>query len=204
MRAATPVVTEPDPLDTSVSFTEDSAQSGYYGDEATIAGQLNDEDGLPISGAELSFELVGADGTTSWTATTDATGVASSTRTVTEQPGDYQLFVHYAGAEGTYEPSSNTAAFSVLKETSAQVLDVTGNGSKRIIKATLTEDDGPAISGATIVFFANGTRIGEAVTDGSGVASIAAPSGWRGKDITFESRFESTALYDGSAAQKAV
>ena len=188
---------------TSVSFGETPA-SGSHTDEATFSATLVDDDGAAIEGAELAFSLVGADGVTEWTATTDAAGVASSTRTLTEQPGDYQLSVHYAGAAGSYEPSSNTMMFTVLKEVSEQVLTVTGRGSKRTLDARLTEDDGPAISGATIVFFGNGTRIGEAVTDGSGVATLAPPPGWRGNEITFESRFEPTPRYEGSSAQQAV
>lgn len=196
--------TDPVAVDTAVAFTEGSAEAGHYGDDVEIAAQLSDDKGLPISGAELAFELVGADGTTQWTATTDATGVASSSRTLTEQPGDYQLFVRYAGAEGTYESSSNTMSFAILRETTEQTLTVAGNGSKRTITATLNEDDGPAIEGMTISFFANGTAIGEAVTDASGSASIGAPPGWRGKDITFESRFAPTNRYEGSSAQQAV
>lgn len=196
--------TTPTAENTAVGFTSSSAQAGYFGDEATFSAQLLDEQGLPVSGADLTFELVGAGGSAQWSAVTDLTGVATTTRVLTDLPGDYQLFVRYAGAEGTYEPSSNTMSFAVLREVTEQTLTVDGNGSKRTITATLTEDDGPAIGGVTISFFANGTAIGEAVTNDAGTVSISAPPGWRGNEITFESRFTPTNRYEGSSAQQAV
>ncbi|MDQ4065544.1 MAG: thrombospondin type 3 repeat-containing protein, partial [Actinomycetota bacterium] len=103
-----------DTMPTTVAFT--SANGGQHGDEATIAARLTDADGAPIEGAELAFELSGDNITSRWTATTNAEGVARTTRTLSESAGEYNLTVHYAGKADVYDPSSSQTVFVVDPE----------------------------------------------------------------------------------------
>ena len=90
-------------------------------------------------------------------------------------------------------------------EASTTVLSVTGKGSKRVLTATLTgTDSGSPIAGETIVFTANGTDIGTATTNEDGVATLSAPPGWRGGDITFVATFAGNDSYTGSSDSESV
>lgn len=194
-----PTATEPVPADTTVAFTDGSADAGYYSDEATIAARLTDDTGAPIAGAELAFELTGENGVERWTATTDADGVGTATRTLTGVPGTYNLTVEYAGQTDVYNPDSDQQFFTIEKEQTVTTLDVRGKGKSRTLTATLNEDDSPPLAGQEIVFYADGTEIGRATTNGDGVATLAAPPGWRGDHYLFEARFAGTENYQESS-----
>ena len=185
--------------DTTVMFTDNSADAGQFSDDATIAARLVDDVGAPIEGAELVFELTGENGVEGWTAETDADGVASTTRTLTGAPGTYNLTVNYAGETDVYNPDSDQKFFTIDKETSVTTLVVAGKGSKRTLTATLAEDDGPKLGGQEIVFFANGTEIGRATTNADGVATLSAPPDYRGGRFNFEASFAGTDYYSSSS-----
>ena len=183
---------------TAVELTGDSA--GHFSDEATISAQLVDEQGEPIEGAELAFEMTGADGVEErWTATTNGDGIGSETRTLTSAPGDYNLTVLYAGQTDVYEGDTDQDFFTIEKELTVTTLGVKGQGERRTLRATLNEDDSPALAGQEIVFFADGTEIGRATTNGHGMAVFTTPPGWRGEHL-FEARFAGTESYRESSA----
>ena len=184
---------------TTVAFTDASADAGRYGDQARIAARLTDEAGAPIQGAELVFEMTGAEGVETWTVTTNDQGVGSVERTLTASPGTYNLTARFAGVEGDYEPHSDQRFFVIEKEQTVTDLVVTGKGSKRRLTATLAEDDGPALGGREFVFYVDGTEIGRATTNANGVATLAPPQAYRGDRFNFEARFDGTNVYQGSA-----
>ena len=186
-------------VDTTVAFTDGSADGGQFSDEAAISARLTDDAGEPIAGAEIVFELTGANGAESWTATTDADGVGSVTRTLTGAPGTYNLTVNYAGETDVYNASADQQFFAIDKEGTVVVLTVAGKGKKRTLTATLTEDDRPALAGQEIVFYADGTEIGRASTNENGVVTLAAPPDYRGGGFNFEARFAGTDNYQASS-----
>ncbi|HWC15281.1 MAG TPA: thrombospondin type 3 repeat-containing protein [Actinomycetota bacterium] len=196
----------PEPAGTTVAFTSGSA--GQYGDDATIAAQLLDEDGTPISGAELAFELSGTNAddqpvSVTWSATTGDHGVASETRTLSHDAGTYNLTVHYAGQEDSYEPSSDHTTFVIDPEATVTTLDVTGKGKKRTITATLAEDDGGPLD-RMLVFYATDadgvrTEIHRAATK-NGTVTFTAPQGYRGDHFDYEAVFDGERNYAGSSA----
>ena len=188
-----------EPAPTTVTFTDDSADAGQYGDEVSIAARLVDDGGAPMDNTELTFEMTGEAGTERWTAVTDADGVASATRTLTGAPGTYNLTVNYAGRPEVFASDSDQGFFTIEKEATVTTLDVAGKGSKRTLTATLGEDDGPALGGQEIVFLANGTEIGRATTNDNGVAVLNAPQGYRGDHFNFEARFAGTENYRESS-----
>jgi hypothetical protein len=83
-------------------------------------------------------------------------------------------------------------------------LTVEGKGSKRTLTALLTDDVSAPIAGQTIVFTANGAEIGTATTNESGLATLTAPAGYRGGDITFTAIYGGNALYAASSDSETV
>lgn len=189
--------TEPARTGTEVSFTSASAASGNYTDSAHLEAQLRDEAGVPVSAADLTFELGGTEGTETFTATTGADGVASVEAPLAGRPGDYNLVVRYAGGE-LHEGSANQRVFTVEPEVTAIDLTIEGKGDKRTLSAVLAEDDGAPLAGSTILFYGDGTLIGEDDTDGGGVATFSLPSKYRGAKHEFAARYEGDDYYLGS------
>jgi pimeloyl-ACP methyl ester carboxylesterase len=197
----TPGAVTPEEIVTTVSFTERSDDSAQYSDTATLEARLTDSAGAPLAGEQLGFSL----GASSAMGTTDADGVASVTVSINDAPGAYDAIVSYGGREGDLTPAVGSAPFTITKEDSVTTLTVSGNGSKRTLTALLTDSDAPTpVAGQTIVFTANGTQIGTATTDGSGRASISAPPGYRGGDITFAAAFGGNDFYSASSDNERV
>lgn len=155
---------------TDLRFTDASARSGQYSDDAEVAARLSDGDGNPIEGAELTFELVGRDASRSFTGMTDASGVAASTLLLEEQPGPYELRVRYAGTT-LYEGSADATGFVLAREDTDTTLRVTGSGRSKTLMAHLVDQDsGSGLSGRSIDFFVDAGFVGSAVTGDDGVA----------------------------------
>ena len=184
---------------TSLSFTAGSATGGQYSDDATFETTLTDsETGAPIEGEDVTFTLAGADGSTSWTDTTDADGIATTTVTLDRAPGAYQLTARYDGDDQRFG-SADEAPFAIDREDTDLALRVDGKNSKRTIVATLTDrDSGAGIAGRTIEFLSDGSTLGTATTNSEGVATHEAKAGNR----SFEVRFAGDDYYVASSAQQ--
>lgn len=198
----TPGATTPEEDVTGVSFTDRSDDAAQYSDTATLEARLTDSGGAPLADEEVAFSL----GSSSASGTTDADGVATVTFPLNDAPGDYNAMVSFAGRAGELTPAVSTAPFTVMKEDSETTLTVSGKGSKRTLTATLADADASTspLAGQTIVFRANGTQIGTATTNESGVATLAAPAGYRGGDITFRADYEGNGFYTASGDSKSV
>lgn len=187
----------PGPAETEVEFTSNSATAGDYSDDVTFAARLTADD-QPLADEIVTFDLTGADGTESITASTDQNGVASATTTLDRAPGSYQLTARYAGSED-YAPSATTTSFVIERENTTLTLEVTGRGEDRVLDVHLGDaDSGRAVAGREIVFYAEGTEIGRAHTDDSGRASSRVPPRYRGAKTTYEARFEGDDYYEPS------
>ncbi len=153
-----------------------------------IAGAVNTQNALELrlDGAWTVAPNVAIDGEPAAVSLTD--GVAA----VTVPAGTHSLVI----TPGVEQPAQIPTVLS---------LSVTGKGSKRTISATLTEaDSGSPLVGETIVFSGNDTQIGTATTDEDGVATIDAPPGWRGNEITFTATFAGNDSYAGSSDSESV
>ena len=182
---------------TTLEFTDRHDTGGQYSDGATFQARLTDDDG-PLADKSVTFELTGDDGTTSWTATTDADGIATVDTPITRAPGTYQLVVRYGGDEATLA-SANQSSFAVDREDTDLTLAISGKNSKRTLVATLTDRDGGAgIQGRSVEFFGDGQSLGTSTTNGDGVATMAAKAGNR----AFEARFPGDGYYLASSAQQ--
>ncbi|MDP9066749.1 MAG: hypothetical protein M3N53_00180 [Actinomycetota bacterium] len=194
---AEPVRSEQQP--TALQITEASQEAGQYSDGTLFQAELKDASGAPVAGAELSFELAGADGSRSFGAVTDDNGLASVTPILTERPGAYELTASFAGSE-TFQPASATAPFLVEKEDTALSLQVTGRGSRRTLTADLTDaDSAEGVAGREVEFFVDGSSIGSGTTDVGGSASIEVPPRYRGGQHVFEARFYGDDFYQPSS-----
>jgi hypothetical protein len=160
---------------------------------------LTDGAGAAIPGAEVTFELVGAESARSLNATTDDAGVAAVTPTLDEKPGSYQLVARYAGEPDRYLPDAEPAGFVVEKDDSALALAVTGNGSKRTARATLTDQDSAGgLAGRSVAFFVDGQQVGTAVTDAAGVATLDPAGAKLNGRREVAARFDGDDFYAGS------
>jgi melibiase-like protein len=93
---------------TTITYTGDT--SVRYGSSAALSARLVDASGSPIGGAAVVFRL----GEQSYTATTDAAGVASIRAQTTPGPGTYELITRYAGSESN-GPAEDRDSFTVQK-----------------------------------------------------------------------------------------
>ncbi|HJR45757.1 MAG TPA: hypothetical protein VJ927_09150 [Actinomycetota bacterium] len=190
------------PLPTTVSFTERSAPTGQHSDEALFEARVADSDGAPLEGAELVFELTGADSSRTMSAITDADGVGAIPVALEEAPGPYHLTVRYLGSE-QHQPSADSTVFVVDKENTGLELVVSGKGKDKVLEVRLADhDSGTGIAGRTIDLYADGEAIGSVITDNDGGATQSVPTRYRGGRHNFEARFEGDSHYLGSGARE--
>ncbi|HEY7875053.1 MAG TPA: prolyl oligopeptidase family serine peptidase [Actinomycetota bacterium] len=179
---------------TSLAFTPGSDRSAQYSDSATLEARLAEASRAPIAGRALSFSL----GSSSATAQTDGDGVARVTLPIADAPGDYAATVSFAGADGALDPALATEAVSITRDDSATAM-VSGGGKSPLIAELTDADSASGLAGRTIVFFADGDRVGAATTNADGVASMESPKNKRGKGVVFEAVFEGDTFYARSS-----
>jgi hypothetical protein len=86
-----------------------------------------------------------------------------------------------------------------------QVLDTAltlvreGQGNAARLVATLLDENGVAVTGASIDFLGDGSALGVATTDASGVATIPLEGRYRGGKHAFEALFGGNDSYTGSS-----
>ena len=191
---------DPGPATTTLSFTENSSESGQYTDNARFEAVLTDTaTGAPLEGADIVFEITGASGTRSLSAVTDAAGLASTDFKVIEQPDQYVVSARYGGDEET-AGSADSAGFVVDREDSTTDLAVQGTSKATTAVATLADADDAAagLSGHTVEFFADGRSLGTAVTNADGVASLDVPKKDAKKGTSYRAVFPGDGYFLGS------
>lgn len=188
---------------TTLAFTKDVPASGQFTDQVPLAATLTDASGNPVAGQTVLFDLSSANASRHLEATTDANGVASTALTLDMAPGDYRLTASYPGNGSTYNSSAAAQPFAITKEDSAMSAYTSGSGSKKTITARLTQadDQTSGIAGVVVSFYADGSYVGDATTDGSGTVTFTAPAGSRGKKSTYEVRFAGNDYYRSASAQ---
>lgn len=187
---------------TRVQFTSAVPSSGQYSDSLPLEARLTDAAGGAIAGEPLTFQLLSHDEFRQVEGITDASGIARATLTLDTPPGAYDVLVGYAGKKDTWQASSAGQPFTVNKEDTATTLAVSGGGSKRNLTATVADGDDPArkVAGVVVSFYADGQKIGEAVTNESGVATLTASPGSRGSSTAYQARFAGNSFYLASAS----
>ncbi len=182
---------------TTVRFGDGAASAAQYGDAFPLEAVLRDDAGAPMADQELTFQLTGAPMTRQVSARTDAAGVARAELIADLAPGSYSLVVGYAGQAG-FRTASATRAFMVVKETTALVLVVSGNGAKRTLQATLSEADRSTqrLGGLVLRFYGDGKLLGDIVTDDKGSAVMSGVKSAKSYNV----QFAGSTFYEASAA----
>ena len=175
----------------------DTPGSGQYSDTVDLTARLTSE-GQPVADAPVTFEISGAEWSSSVNGTTDADGLVTVGLPLDGVPGPYLVTARFDGND-SYEGSADVTPFVIDQEDTAVALTIEGKGSQTTLRAVLTDaDSNSGIGGRSIAFFADGEGIGEAVTDDSGVAVLAPPPRYRGGNRTYKARFDGDRYYLGS------
>jgi hypothetical protein len=144
-----------------------------WSDLATLSAVLLDENGQPLAGKQLAFQLDdGKDSTL--TAITDASGRASVRYgSVVVPAARYPLSVRFGGDSGA-GPSSMTGTLEVSPEAVSfdSLLVTKPSATTRLITARLLDDDKTAVAGARVDWWINGKRVAGNLTDKTGRAQL--------------------------------
>jgi hypothetical protein len=184
----------PRPRDTSLVFTDPSAAAGQFSDRTRWAALLTA--GAPVAGKTVNFTLKSGDTTRTFSAVTDADGIASLTPKLRDIPGDYTLTVNFAG-EGELQPSSVAMPFDILRERTISKVRVARRRGLPTLLARLVDHDDTSegIGGRRFTFFVSGSKIGAGVTDKAGRARLVVPKRYRSGNRWFTIRFVGDAYY---------
>jgi hypothetical protein len=186
---------EPEPVQTSLAFTDETTTHAAPGDQATLAARLTDAAGAPLAGRTVHLSL----GDDVQSATTDADGVARATFAVDLEPGTHPTSASFTGS-GVHQSSSTSGTLTVERRVTSLTLTVSGNGPNRTLTATLTDADGP-LAGRQIAFSSDGQHLGTAVTGADGVARLSGlPPAYRGGSRPFEATFAGDARHAPATA----
>ncbi len=161
------------PADTTVTAVSGTAASGGT---ATLTATLTSSvTSAGVANETISFTL---NGTSVGTATTNSSGVATLTGVANTEPaGTYPgAVVATFTADTDYNGSSGTGALTVAQGVATSVTAVSGTGASggtATLTATLTSSATSAgIANEKVSFVLNGTSVGTATTNSSGVATL--------------------------------
>ena len=146
-------------------------KSGYFGDLVDLTATLKDNVNLPLSGKNITFSV---NGTVVGSVLTDVSGIATLPYNITQGAGTYPIFAQFAG-DTTYLSKNATNNLTVnLTPTNMSVTPVTGYyGDLLNLTANLTDTaHGVPLVGKNVTFSVNGTEVGSALTDASGLATL--------------------------------
>jgi hypothetical protein len=155
------------------TFSEVSGTTAIDG-TATLTATLTSEDGSPQMGQTVGFTL---DGAFAGIAITNFTGVATlagipTTATVGTDVGG---IVAYFASNTNFLSTTGTGDLAVTKEATV-VPGVSGSatfGGTATLLAALTTANGQVLPNETISFSLNGTAVGTAITNSSGIAILS-------------------------------
>ena len=150
-----------------------SGTASYGGTASLTAALTSTSTGQGVANETISFTL---DGTSVGTAVTDSNGVANLTGVATSDA----VGTDAAGVVATFAGDSSNAASSgtgglVVSQAATAINSVSGtaSGGTASLTATLTSSvTGSGLSGQTVSFTLDGTSVGTATTDSSGVATL--------------------------------
>jgi len=191
-------------LDTTLTI---NAPSVKVEATATITTTLKDENGNPVSDANIDFYLY-EEG--EWakisSTTTDAVGEASITQTF-NIAGDYQIKTAYAGSTN-YKKINATTTLTISQFATTLTIDVPSatQGKEVTLKTTLEDEDGNPMQNIDTDFYVYEEnawkKIGSAKTDSNGVASLKYTPSTTGT-FQVKSMFEGTVNYSESSSTSA-
>ena len=167
-------------VEKEITKTSVSTEGGDYSDLIDFYAQLSDDEGNPISGVTIIFEISGNGST--WIflgeSVTNESGIAVFSWICNVTPGEYFARITFEGND-YYLGSSSQISFTVNREiTKILTSSATVQYSDYIeFSAQLTDDDGILLKGLTLIFNVSENGIdwsflGKNITDENGVAVL--------------------------------
>ncbi len=139
------------------AITYTGATSGQYSDDASVSAALRDGAGVGLPGRSVTFTI----GSQTVSATTNGSGVASTSIELTDSAGPWTAQTFFAGDAGFGAVSSSTP-FTIVKETvtvaftAPALVTTTGSSAAAPLAATLSEAPdgslGNALGGVQVSF----------------------------------------------------
>src|SRR5215813_7890683 len=159
----------PSPQSGTAMLNYIGAITGEFNDSIELAALLTDATGTPASGRSITFLLGGQ----SFTALTDATGVARVTTIINATPGPVPLTASFAGdatlpARQTSQNIAVSQDETLIRYTGNTLL---GNSAPQPVSAVLFDPQSLATIPNETVTFTVGTVTATATTNSSGVAA---------------------------------
>ncbi len=149
--------------------------TAFFGETATLMATLNSATGTGLAGKVVSFTL---DGAFAGTAVTDSNGIA----TLTGVPQSDAVGTDTGGIVASFAGDSlnklsQNSGDLVVSQAATSLSSVSGTatfGGTATLMATLTSSvTSQPIAGETVDFTLDGTSVGSAVTDSTGVATLS-------------------------------
>jgi RHS repeat-associated protein len=167
---ADPCPTPTGPSDpTQTVIVNSGPVSGEFNDPLTLAAQLTDGNGAPMSGRSLSFTF----GTQTFQANTDGNGIANVSIAAAPTPGPVPLTVNFAGETG-FKPGQLSTSINIDREETALRYTggtLLGTVVPQQVSAILTDPiTGVPIANETVSFRVAGVQV-QAVTNTQGLAA---------------------------------
>ena len=143
--------------------------TGNSGDTTTIYAHLKDYYGNPVIGMTVQLNI----NNHILTGTTNENGIVSFDYTSTDNAGNYTSYASFDG-DNQYLASTGKGTFKVSKQPSTiEVPNVSGkHGDTVKLVGILTDKNGNPITNKELIFYINGTQIGNATTESAGTAIL--------------------------------
>jgi hypothetical protein len=142
-----------------------------YGDSVALQATLRNEAGEALAGKTVQFSVAGV----TRPATTNAGGVATTTFTPAKAAGRYPLTITFPGDETDGRATLTGVSVTVVAETTrlAALKATRTSATARSVTTTLTDDDGRAVPGQKVEWWAGGKRVATTTTDTKGRTTYA-------------------------------
>ena len=146
-----------------VLTTSDASYS--INDDKVLTATLKTKYGNPIAGKTILFTINGHE----YTGTTDSEGVA--TVTVTEEGGNHQVLVSFAGDEKLLDVTANSNLEVTKGNSQVSLINSTIDVIPGVVQVLLTDENNNPIADKT-VYVEISSGIFNAITDESGIANV--------------------------------
>lgn len=158
------------PVDTKIAVNN---VNGKHGEKTSLKAVLTDYNGNPLEYKTITFSI---NGDVVGKAVTDSTGIATISYPITQRIGSYTITATFL-QDDIYASSTGKGTLTVNPiETNLTVNDVKGHhGDKVNLKAVLKDEYGNPLGGKNVTFYISGKKVGTAITDSTGTATISYP-----------------------------
>ena len=154
----------------AVLTTTLTAPKVSYSDSIPLSATLKSEAGTALAGKSVQFAVAGEPVRT---ATTNASGVATTTYTPTRPAGTYALTITFAGdaTDGRTQLTGISVTVRTEPTKLAALKSTKTSATARTVTTTLSDDDSHVLAGHKVEWWANGKKMTTTNTDSKGRAT---------------------------------